>query len=158
MRVSDQYRIFALWTPHAPFICLEPWVGRADDDGFTGTKMERPALDGIKGMIEDFNDGDTPIRINCMVVNKMDRPDARCDEVLDETLELLIDLDATDEQLDSPVIYASGRSGTEKPHQQKQDGHCGPQRILELRGGRIRKELRSGIEMRPGARFLGKRI
>ena len=43
------------------------------DDGFTGTKMERPALDGIKGMIEDFNDGNTPIRINCMVVNKMDR-------------------------------------------------------------------------------------
>ncbi len=47
-----------------------------------------------------------------IVINKTDRPDARCDEVLDETLELLIDLDATDEQLDSPVIYASGRSGT----------------------------------------------
>jgi len=46
-----------------------------------------------------------------IVINKMDRPDARCDEVLDETLELLIDLDASDEQLDSPVIYASGRSG-----------------------------------------------
>jgi len=46
-----------------------------------------------------------------IVINKMDRPDARCDEVLDETLELLIDLDATDEQLDSPVVYASGRSG-----------------------------------------------
>ena len=47
-----------------------------------------------------------------IVINKTDRPDARCDEVLDETLELLIDLDANDEQLDSPVIYASGRSGT----------------------------------------------
>ena len=47
-----------------------------------------------------------------IVINKTDRPDARCDEVLDETLELLIDLDASDEQLDSPVIYASGRSGT----------------------------------------------
>ena len=46
-----------------------------------------------------------------IVINKMDRPDARCEEVLDETLELLIDLDATDEQLDSPVVYASGRSG-----------------------------------------------
>ena len=46
-----------------------------------------------------------------LVINKMDRPDARCDEVLDETLELLIDLDASDEQLDSPVVYASGRSG-----------------------------------------------
>ena len=47
-----------------------------------------------------------------IVINKMDRPDARCEEVLDETLELLIDLDASDEQLDSPVIYASGRAGT----------------------------------------------
>ena len=46
-----------------------------------------------------------------IVINKMDRPDARCEEVLDETLELLIDLDASDEQLDSPVVYASGRSG-----------------------------------------------
>ena len=47
-----------------------------------------------------------------IVINKMDRPDARCEEVVDETLELLIDLDASDEQLDSPVIFASGRTGT----------------------------------------------
>ena len=47
-----------------------------------------------------------------IVINKTDRPDARCDEVVDETLELLMDLDASDEQLDSPIIYASGRSGT----------------------------------------------
>ena len=47
-----------------------------------------------------------------IVINKTDRPDARCDEVVDETLELLMDLDATDDQLDSPIIYASGRSGT----------------------------------------------
>ena len=47
-----------------------------------------------------------------IVVNKMDRPDARCAEVVDETLELLLELDATDEQLDSPVVFASGRSGT----------------------------------------------
>ena len=37
-----------------------------------------------------------------IVINKMDRPDARCAEVVDETLELLLELDATDEQLDSP--------------------------------------------------------
>ena len=43
------------------------------DDGYTGTKMERPALDGIKAMINDFNDGSTSIRISAMVVNKMDR-------------------------------------------------------------------------------------
>ncbi len=47
-----------------------------------------------------------------IVVNKMDRPDARCAEVVDETLELLLDLNATDEQLDSPIIFASGRTGT----------------------------------------------
>ena len=47
-----------------------------------------------------------------IVVNKMDRPDARCDEVVDETLELLLDLNATDEQLDSPIAFASGRDGT----------------------------------------------
>jgi len=45
-------------------------------------------------------------------VNKIDRPDARPTEVVDEVLELLIDLDATDEQLDSPVLFASGRDGT----------------------------------------------
>ena len=46
-----------------------------------------------------------------IVINKMDRPDQRCKEVVDETLELLLDLDATDEQLDSPVVFCSGRSG-----------------------------------------------
>lgn len=47
-----------------------------------------------------------------IVVNKIDRPDARIREVLDDVLELLIDLDATDEQIDSPILFCSGRSGT----------------------------------------------
>ena len=47
-----------------------------------------------------------------VVVNKVDKPDARIDEVLDEVLDLLISLDASDEQLDSPVIFCSGRDGT----------------------------------------------
>lgn len=46
-----------------------------------------------------------------VVVNKVDRPNARPYEVIDEVLELLIDLDATEEQLDSPVIYASAKDG-----------------------------------------------
>ncbi len=46
-----------------------------------------------------------------VVINKVDRPDARLDEVPDEILELLIDLDATDDQLDSPVLFCSGRTG-----------------------------------------------
>jgi len=47
-----------------------------------------------------------------IVVNKIDRPDARLSEIGDEVLELLLDLNATDEQLDSPIIYCSGRAGT----------------------------------------------
>ena len=47
-----------------------------------------------------------------VVVNKIDRPDQRIHEVVDEVLELLLDLDATDEQLDSPMLFCSGRQGT----------------------------------------------
>lgn len=47
-----------------------------------------------------------------VVINKIDKPDARVYEVPDEVLELLLDLNATAEQLDSPVIYCSGRNGT----------------------------------------------
>ena len=47
-----------------------------------------------------------------VVVNKIDRPDARLDEIGDEVLELLLELDASDEQLESPILFCSGRSGT----------------------------------------------
>ena len=47
-----------------------------------------------------------------VVVNKIDRPDARLDEIPDEVLELLLDLDASEEQLQSPVLFCSGRNGT----------------------------------------------
>ena len=46
------------------------------------------------------------------VINKIDRPDQRIHEVIDEVLELLMDLNATDEQLDSPMLFCSGRQGT----------------------------------------------
>lgn len=49
-----------------------------------------------------------------VVVNKVDRPDARPSEVLDEVLELFIELDADDEQLDFPVVYASAKAGYAK--------------------------------------------
>ena len=45
-------------------------------------------------------------------INKIDKPDARLGEVEDEILELLMDLGANDEQLDSPMLYCSGRAGT----------------------------------------------
>ena len=44
-------------------------------------------------------------------INKIDRPEARPDEVIDEVLELFIDLDASDEQLDCPFVYASAKAG-----------------------------------------------
>ena len=46
-----------------------------------------------------------------VVINKIDRSDARPDEVLDEIFDLFVSLDANDEQLDFPVVYASGRDG-----------------------------------------------
>ena len=47
-----------------------------------------------------------------LVLNKIDRPDQRVHEVVDEVLELLMDLGCTDEQLDSPTLFCSGRNGT----------------------------------------------
>ncbi|NLA86861.1 MAG: translational GTPase TypA [Clostridiales bacterium] len=47
-----------------------------------------------------------------VVINKVDRPDARITEVVDEILELLLDLDATSDQLDSPMLFCSSRLGT----------------------------------------------
>lgn len=50
-------------------------------------------------------------KIPIVVVNKIDRPEARPSEVIDETLELFMELGATDEQIDFPIIYASARDG-----------------------------------------------
>ena len=54
-----------------------------------------------------------------VVVNKIDRPDARPAEVLDEVFDLFVDLDANDEQLDFPVLYASGRAGYAGTHRRR---------------------------------------
>ncbi|GAB3081897.1 translational GTPase TypA [Intrasporangium mesophilum] len=53
-----------------------------------------------------------------LCINKVDRPDSRIAEVVDETYELFLDLDATEEQIDFPIVYASakaGRASTERP-------------------------------------------
>src|SRR6187399_200867 len=52
-----------------------------------------------------------------VVINKIDRPDARPQEVLNEIYDLFIDLDATEEQLDFPVLYTNARVGTASRHQ-----------------------------------------
>src|SRR3982074_3807771 len=49
-----------------------------------------------------------------VVINKIDRPDARIPEVLDEIYDLFIDLDATEDQLDFPVVYTNGKAGIAK--------------------------------------------
>jgi GTP-binding protein len=61
-----------------------------------------------------------------VVVNKVDRPDERIQEVLDEVFDLFVSLDATDEQLDFPVLYASGRNGYASADPARREGTLTP--------------------------------
>ncbi len=61
-----------------------------------------------------------------VVVNKVDRPDERIQEVLDEVFDLFVSLDATDEQLDFPVLYASGRNGYASTDPDRREGTLTP--------------------------------
>ncbi len=61
-----------------------------------------------------------------VVINKIDRPGARPEKVLDEIIELFIELDATDEQLDFPVVYASAKNGTSKLNIEEDDQDMTP--------------------------------
>ena len=72
-------------------------------DAFEGTMPQ------TRFVLKKALDLDLPV-IVC--INKIDRPEARPEEVVDETLELMMDLDASDEQLDCPFLYASAREGT----------------------------------------------
>ena len=68
-----------------------------------------------------------------VVVNKIDRPDERIQEVLDEVFDLFVSLDASDEQLDFPVLYASGRNGYANEDPDKREGTLTPmfQKIVD---------------------------
>ncbi|MPT46854.1 MAG: translational GTPase TypA [Sphingobium sp.] len=68
-----------------------------------------------------------------VVVNKVDRPDERIQEVLDEVFDLFVSLDATDEQLDFPVLYASGRNGYANTESHLREGTLTPlfQKIVD---------------------------
>ncbi|MCZ8324849.1 MAG: translational GTPase TypA [Sphingomonadaceae bacterium] len=68
-----------------------------------------------------------------VVVNKIDRPDGRAQEVLDEVFDLFVSLDATDEQCDFPVLYASGRNGYASEDQDAREGDLTPlfQKIVD---------------------------
>src|SRR5215510_14157991 len=61
-----------------------------------------------------------------VVVNKVDRPDQRIQEVLDEVFDLFVTLDASDEQLDFPVLYASGRNGYANEDPSLREGTLAP--------------------------------
>ncbi|MEO5492520.1 MAG: translational GTPase TypA [Sphingomonas sp.] len=61
-----------------------------------------------------------------VVVNKIDRPDERIQEVLDEVFDLFVSLDASDEQLDFPVLYASGRNGYANENPDLREGTLAP--------------------------------
>jgi len=81
-----------------------------------------------------------------VVINKIDRQDARAHEVLDEIYDLLIDLDATDEQIDFPLVYAIGREGI-AVKQPDEEG-----RTLDLLFDTIIQEI-PGPSYDPGAPF-----
>jgi GTP-binding protein len=68
-----------------------------------------------------------------VVVNKVDRPDERIQEVLDEVFDLFVSLEATDEQLDFPVLYASGRNGYASEDPTRREGTLTPlfQKIVD---------------------------
>ncbi|KPF89599.1 MAG: translational GTPase TypA [Sphingomonadales bacterium] len=68
-----------------------------------------------------------------VVVNKIDRPDGRPQEVLDEVFDLFVSLDANDEQLEFPVLYASGRNGYASEDQDAREGTLTPlfQKIVD---------------------------
>ena len=61
-----------------------------------------------------------------VVINKIDKPDARVEEVEDEVLELFMELEADDDQLDFPVIYANGRDGIAKAHMEDESDNLEP--------------------------------
>ena len=61
-----------------------------------------------------------------IVINKVDRPDARIAEVVEEMQLLMMDLDATDEQLESPIVYCCGRQGTASRTPDKQEADLSP--------------------------------
>ena len=68
-----------------------------------------------------------------VVVNKIDRPDGRPQEVLDEVFDLFVSLDASDEQLEFPVLYASGRNGYASEDESAREGDLTPlfQKIVD---------------------------
>ena len=104
-----------------------------------GGEVERvlKTVDGVLLLVDSF-EGTMPqtrevlkkaLELNLkpiVVINKIDRPGARPDKVVDEVIELFIELNATDEQLDFPVVYASAKNGTSKLNISDEDSDMTP--------------------------------
>ena len=76
-------------------------------------------------------------------VNKIDRPEARPKEVIDEVLELLIDLDASEEQLDCPFVFASAKGGYASLDPEQEGKDMTPCSTPSWTTSRLRKETRT---------------
>ena len=81
-----------------------------------------------------------------LVINKVDRPDARIKEVVDDTYELFLDLDADDEQIDFPIVYACARDGMASLSQPA-DGTLPTD--SDLAGAAVRHAARPPSRLRP---------
>ncbi len=122
----ERERGITILSKNASFMYKDTKINVVDTPGHAdfGGEVERvlKMVDGVLLVVDAF-EGPMPqtrfvlqkaLELNLrviVVINKIDRKDARILEVKDEVLELLMDLDATDEQLDSPFVFASARSG-----------------------------------------------
>lgn len=122
----ERERGITIFSKNASFMYKDTKINVVDTPGHAdfGGEVERvlKMIDGVL-LVVDACDGPMPqtrfvlekaLDLNLkviIVVNKIDKKDARPAEVVDEILELFMDLNASDEQLDSPVVYASARSG-----------------------------------------------
>lgn len=134
----ERERGITILSKNASFMYKDIKVNVVDTPGHAdfGGEVERvlKMVDGVL-LVVDAYEGPMPqtrfvlekaLELNhkvIIVINKIDRKDARLSEVADEVLELLLDLNASDEQLDSPIIYASARGGiaTLDPNQPGKD-------------------------------------
>jgi len=123
----ERERGITIFSKNASIHYLEYKINIVDTPGHAdfGSEVERvlSMVDGVL-LLVDAVDGPMPqtrfvlqksLKLDLktiVVINKIDRPDARPHWALDQVFDLFVSLDATDEQLDFPVIYASGKSGT----------------------------------------------
>lgn len=122
----EKERGITIFSKNASFTYKDVKVNVVDTPGHAdfGGEVERvlKMIDGVL-LVVDAYEGPMPqtrfvlekaLELNLkviVVINKVDKKDARVNEVVDEVLELLMDLNASDEQLDSPIVYASARFG-----------------------------------------------